>query len=1094
MRRLMPMLFLLLSFIININAQQKPQKKYLNPDVIEGTFVKRTGPMRDFVAPPFDGNIVKGEKLGYHPKGDWILNDSINPNAKPAGMDPALQTDYAPPRGPQRALNQAYDGIDFSGVNPPDPDIDVSPTHVIQMINGAGGALYKIYDRATGAVVVDETAFDSFTGIPGLGDPIVLYDQLADRWLMSEFSATGNLLVVAISITNDPTGSWNVYSYTAPQFPDYPKYAVWPNAYVVTSNESTPAVYALDRTEMLVGNAGTMQRFTVPPYGTIGFQAMTPADIDGMTLPPAGEPAIVMRMADDAWDPNLNQDQLEIFEFDIDFATPSNTSITLTQEIATLPFDTHLCGYTSFSCIEQQGSSTALDPLRELLMNKIHYRRFSTHETMVMCHVTDVTGNDDAGVRWYELRRTNADWVIHQQGTYSPDTESRWMASIAINADGSIGLAYNTSSSSSFPSLKYTGRKECDALGTMTEPETVIGQGFGANGSNRYGDYASMAVDPVDGSFWFTGEYNPIANGGQWRTRVANFDIANCGPMVPTVSFTVDQQTINEADADTDNTCLDYVEVGVTIQLSETATMDPTVTLTLSGDATQGIDYDPPTVLSATLTASNLTETFVFKVYDDAIVESNENFIVGYTLNANGGDAVSGTTNQTITTEIVSDDNPPMGGQTQIVVLSEDFESNTLGSFTTSNPSGDTPFQSGDEATAESGPFDVPPPLSGTFMAYVNDDACDCNQNQVDLISPVFDLSNAVSAELIFDYYYEDNTFSGDTEDADVLVSIDGGTTYTNLLDLPDSGTNTWKTETISLTPYIGNSNVRVLFRYSDGTGWLYGLTIDNVVINADVNTSSVQVLANTGMPADEYLGPNSTVHFFDPATNNIMMTITNNSGHDFGCTTVEVDRSGDPATALVFSTNVVGEYVASKTFKITPDNPSTSANYDIQLYYQEGEILGWETTTGASRNNLSIVKVEGNNSIGDVTPANASGFIISYHSTTLSAFSADVIVNATIPNGFSGFGIGVEPESGAGCSTFVTNTWVGPATGDWHANASNWSLGVIPDECHDVVIPSGSNITVSGTSEGIGHTLDVTSGSTLTLDPSALLTITAPF
>ena len=95
MHRFAFVLFLCVSICLSLDAQQKPQKKYLNPDVIKGTHVKRTGPLRDFVPPPFDGNIVKGEKLGYHPKGDWILNDSINPNAKPAGMDPALQLNYA---------------------------------------------------------------------------------------------------------------------------------------------------------------------------------------------------------------------------------------------------------------------------------------------------------------------------------------------------------------------------------------------------------------------------------------------------------------------------------------------------------------------------------------------------------------------------------------------------------------------------------------------------------------------------------------------------------------------------------------------------------------------------------------------------------------------------------------------------------------------------------------------------------------------------------------------------------------------------------------------------------------------------------------
>lgn len=1090
MRLFIFILFLSIGTIFKLDGQQKPQRKYLDPDLIPGTLVKVTGPLRDFVEPPFDGEIVKGEKLGYHIKKDWILNDSLNPNAKPAGLDPALQKEYAEPRASLKALNQQYDGMGYTNVNPPDPDIDVSPNHVIQMINGSGGSLYQIYDRTTGAVVVSSTAFDSFTGIGGAGDPIVLYDQLADRWMMSEFSATGNLLVVAISQTNDPTGSWYVYSYQAPQFPDYPKYAVWPTAFVVTSNESAPAVYALDRDEMLLGNPGVMQRFTVPSYGTIGFQAMTPVDIDGDILPPTGEPAMVMRMADDAWDATLTQDQLELYEFDIDFTTPANTSLTLVQEIATTAFDTHLCGYTSFSCIDQPNSSTNLDPLRELLMNKIHYRRFATHEAMVMCHVTDVTGNDDAGVRWYELRRTTGNWSIYQEGTYSPDTDSRWMPSIAINADGSIGLAYNVSSSTVFPSIRYTGRLECDALGTMTEPETVMALGAAANGSNRYGDYASMAVDPVDGSFWFTGEYNPGPS-TQWSTRIGNFDLGTC---VPSVSFITTDQSINEVDANIANSCLDYSEVEVSIALNQPASVDPTVTLSVSGTATEGIDFESPANLTATLTSANPVAVFPFKIFDDAVVEGLEDIVIDYSLNANGGDAIAGGTNQDVTIEIVSEDVVPTTS-VMAVIFSEDFESNTLGTFTTSNPSGDTPFQSGDEATAESDPFDVPPPLSGTYMAYVNDDDCDCDQDQVDLISPNIDLSNSTVATLTFDYYYEDNEWQGNQEEADVLVSINGGTSYTNVLDLTDSGTNTWDTQTIDLTPYIGNANVRILFRYSDGTGWLYGLTIDNVEVEADVS-NEVQVVVNSSAPAEEYLAPNSTVHFYDPTTNAIMLSLINNSNHDFGCTTVEVDRDGTPATAEEFNTTNTNEYVSSKTFKITPANTSSTATYDIELYYKESEIAGWESATGEVRDDIDIVKVSGDNQISDVTPANASSYTITYHDGTIATFGSDVIVSATVDNGFSGFGLSIPVDTGGGndCNgMYPTNTWIGPTNGNWHSSAANWSLSEFPSTCHNVVIPSGNTVSISASMEGLGYTLDIVDGALLTVDPNGLLDIVAP-
>ena len=1089
MKYIISCLIVLLPFFQTIHGQEEFPRILLNPDVIEGKLIRVSEPLRDFSPPPFDGDIVKGSKLGYHPKSDWILNDSINPNAKPNGWDPAWQKEYAPARN-TKALIQNFNGLGNNGVNPPDPALDVGPNHVIQMINGPGGAYFIIYDKA-GTVLVGQTYFDSWSTIPGLGDPIVLYDQFADRWMMSEFASGSNSLIIAISQTADPTGSWYFYSYSTPNFPDYPKYGIWDDAYVCTTNESQPAIYAFDRTQMLNGTAGSSQRFTVASYGTIGFQALTPADVDGNTAPPNGEPAIVMRMADDAWDPGLSQDQLEIFEFDIDFNTPGNTSLQLVQTLATDPFDTHLCGYTSFACIPQQGSGVTLDPLREVIMNRIQYRNFGSYEAMVLCHATDVDGNDRAGVRWYELRRTTGNWTIHQQGTYSPDTESRWMASIAINSIGDIGLAYSTSSSSSFPSLKYTGRKICDPLGTMTEPETNIVIGGGANGSNRYGDYASMSVDPSDGTFWFTGEYNPTT---AWSTRITKFDIG--GSCTPEVSFSTGNMTINETDADVINSCLDYKTVDVTIGVSGTPSADPTVTLVLGGSATQGVDYEAPGSLSATLTSPNYEATFSFDIYNDAYVEMDEILNLSYTLNANGGDATTGAANQMVDITIVSEDLPPSGSTgVPVTLLDEDFESNTLGSFTTSNPSGDTPWQAGDEPTAQTTAFDIPTyPAGSTYAAYVNDDDCDCNQNEVNLFSPILDLTNLSSADLVFDYYFEDETYLGDPEDLDVLISINGGTTFTLLEDLAGTGTTAFQIgKTISLNSYVNQSNVQINFRYSDGTGWLYGAVIDNVVVEGITAGAPIQLAVNSGMPAEEYLGPNTTVHYYDPASNNIMLSLTNNSNHDFGCTTVEVDRPGTSPSAVVFNDPSSEYFVTSKTFKITPTNSSGSASYDIELYYEEAEIAAWESATSNSRSVVEVVKVAGNNQISDVTPANAATYDISYYDSSLSAYDTDVIVTASIPSGFSGFALGKELLSSPTCSMVETNTWVGPSTANWNDSASNWSLSLIPTQCHHVVIPSGNNITILNGNMGFAFTIDIQSGAEVDVQSNATLDVIAP-
>ena len=486
-----------------------------------------------------NGVIIKQEAPGTKQQ---RLHQSLNALALPQGADPVWQ-DADGVRQQGRALDLSINGMGNTGVNPADPCLEVGPNHVIQMINGSSGAYFRVYNK-TGTALGAQTYLDNFinaigsiTSYSGLGDPIVVYDALADRWLMSEFSSSGNRLVMCVSTTPDPLGTWYAYSFTAPSFPDYPKYGVWSTAYIITSNEGTGCpIYALDRTRMLAGLSATSQRFTTPDYPTIGFQATTPITFEGGTAPPAGAPAMVMRMADDAWSGSIPNDRLELWTLTLDFTTPANSVLAGPSYMSTAAFSTDLCGYTSFSCVDQPGSSTNLDPLREVIMNRAAYRNFGTHEAIVCNHVTDVNGADLAGVRWYELRRTGGialPWSIHQQGTYSPDATSRWMGMISINAAGDIGLAYNVSSSSVFPGIRYTGRYASDPLGQMTFAETNIVAGTTFNSSNRYGDYNSLDVDPVTGNFFGTAKHNPA---NAWSTRIFSFSFAAAGCTAPTIS------------------------------------------------------------------------------------------------------------------------------------------------------------------------------------------------------------------------------------------------------------------------------------------------------------------------------------------------------------------------------------------------------------------------------------------------------------------------------------------------------------------------------------------------------------------------------
>jgi hypothetical protein len=466
--------------------------------------------------------------------------------AAPASrLDPLLQVQAkGTGRTAQRAATVSglnFDGQGFTSVDPPDTVGDVGSSYFIQAINhSSDGSVCTVYNKTNGAVVAGPFTMKSIhaDSVTGGGDPIVLYDGAADRWLLSEFASSANELHVYISQTDDPIGGgWFHYMFSTPDFPDYPKYGVWPDAYYVTSNESTPAYYALDRTSMLTGSAATMQRFTTAFLAGFSFQALTPADVDG-PAPPMGRLHVSMRHRDDeAHNPGSNdptEDYLELFELSVDWVTPANSSISGPTSIAITEFDSHLNGYTAFSAITQPGTSTELDPLREPIMWRLQYRNFTTHETLCGSFVTDVDGTDHAGVRWFELRRSGGGaWALFDEGTYAPDAHSRWMSSAALDASGNLAIGYNISSSTVYPGIRYTGRLASDSPGTLTLPETTIIAGTAANGSNRYGDYSSMSIDPSDGcTFWFTGQYNAAAN---WSTRVASFNFDNCGCTPPPV-------------------------------------------------------------------------------------------------------------------------------------------------------------------------------------------------------------------------------------------------------------------------------------------------------------------------------------------------------------------------------------------------------------------------------------------------------------------------------------------------------------------------------------------------------------------------------
>ena len=474
--------------------------------------------------------------------------EPILPDTPP---DPLLALQPVPPLRAPDDFDTPLVNIDaqnFTGVTPPDTVGDVGLNHYIHAVNTSGGSSIRIYDKTQPVPNVLATfVLDSLPGVPapcnnGLGDPVVLYDELADRWMLSEFSSSGNRMCVYISQTANPvTGGWFLYNTTAPQFPDYPKYGVWHDAYYVTSNEGAGnPIYAMDRANMLLGlTARPTQRFNTPKDLVFGFEALTPADLDGPGAPPAGAPAIMMRHKDDEGTPPATPDDfLQYWEVRINWTTPTASTLTGPINIAITDFSSELCGFQSFSCFGQGPSNvTPLDPLREVVMYRLVYRNFGTHEVLLGNLVTDADGEgggdplERGGVRWFELRKSGANpWALFQEGTFSPDTVPRWMGAIAMDGEGNIAVGYNVTGQGTFTSLRYTGRLAADAPGSM-RAETSLAVGTAVNSSTRYGDYAQMSIDPADDcTFWFTGEYNPAT---QWRTRLGAFKFDSCGNAIP---------------------------------------------------------------------------------------------------------------------------------------------------------------------------------------------------------------------------------------------------------------------------------------------------------------------------------------------------------------------------------------------------------------------------------------------------------------------------------------------------------------------------------------------------------------------------------
>src|ERR1700730_1667330 len=512
----------------------------------------------------------------------------------PALHDPVVQTTTAPTAG-MPPVGVAFEGMNISqgcgGCLPPDTDGAVGPNHYVQMVNSD----LAVFNKTTGAMISGPTPINHLwssgeCAANNDGDPIVVYDQLADRWLISQFiasAAPSYAQCIAVSTSPDPTGTYYAYEFdqSTTVFHDYPKIGVWPDAYYMTSNEfpssqqtnSGAGEFAFERPKMLLGQPA---RFIWFDSSNLAIGAayvpggQNPTNLDGKVPPPAGAPNYIVEV--DALPstpyPTNTSAVLVMWKFHVDWNNPANSTLGTGSGVPTPVggglytasaghpnFQISIANFVPAQCVYGEGpncvpeknvpgvDTATLDTLGDRTMFRVTYRNFGDHESMIVHH-TVVTAADApngatrTGLRWYEVRNLSTTPTIYQQSTFAPLDPTnplwRWMGSAAMDHMGDIAIGYRASGPNYFPSIHYAGRLSTDPLNDLTQGEAVMFAGLGIQGFplNRWGDYSDLTVDPNDDcTFWYTQEYLP-ANGTtdllpvNWHTRIGTFKFPQCGP------------------------------------------------------------------------------------------------------------------------------------------------------------------------------------------------------------------------------------------------------------------------------------------------------------------------------------------------------------------------------------------------------------------------------------------------------------------------------------------------------------------------------------------------------------------------------------
>jgi len=508
----------------------------------------------------------------------------------PFGTAPAVPDSKLQPSSTTTQITAAGQGFNGIGVSsgysvqyiPPDTSGAAGDTQYVQIVN----AVYAVFDKTPGLTygnfcknvggtpVCDGSNTNGYffklsslfkNNIPSNnpcanrddGDPVVVFDRIAHRWILSQFAVPQGgpyYHCVAVSQTNDATGSYNVYAFQQPSFPDYPKMGVWPDGYYATFNMfkggrfQGARVCVYDRAQMLLGNPAG--QWCAAPNASYG--SLLPSDLDGKSAdlgntscvggaacPPAGTPNILA---------NFYGGYLQLGFVTVNWSAGSGTISWPARVTQAAPF-TPACN--GGACIPQKDTNQKLDSLGDRLMFRLAYSRPCTsYSSPGVCRTWDnshlvvshaVTANPGTssvtGIRWYDLlpaftgtgSSTTLTTTINQQSTFSPDSDYRWMSSIAMDRAGNIAVGYSRASGSLFPSGAIALHGVADSPGTLTQESTIQSGSGSQTKYTRWGDYTQMSVDPVDGcTLWYTSQYQTVNGVFNWSTNIFQTKASSC--------------------------------------------------------------------------------------------------------------------------------------------------------------------------------------------------------------------------------------------------------------------------------------------------------------------------------------------------------------------------------------------------------------------------------------------------------------------------------------------------------------------------------------------------------------------------------------